>query len=115
MAHKTCTIIVTYNRLQLLKGAVNALRNQSCGSTIVVVNNGSTDGTREYLDSQKDLTAIHQDNSGGSGGFFTGRNGLTGGDTPLLLGKKASSHGGDLCAAHGEVFLRFLEVFERAF
>lgn len=72
MAHKTCTIIVTYNRLQLLKGAVNALRNQSCGSTIVVVNNGSTDGTREYLDSQKDLTAIHQDNSGGSGGFFTG-------------------------------------------
>ena len=37
-----------------------------------MVNNGSTDGTKEWLDNQTDLTIIHQTNVGGSGGFYTG-------------------------------------------
>ena len=41
-------------------------------NTILVVNNGSTDGTKEWLESQKDLSVINQKNVGGSGGFYTG-------------------------------------------
>jgi GT2 family glycosyltransferase len=37
-----------------------------------VINNGSTDGTKEWLDDQKDLWVIHQDNLGGAGGFHRG-------------------------------------------
>lgn len=40
--------------------------------SIIVVNNGSTDGTAEWLDSQTDLKVIHQENVGGSGGFYRG-------------------------------------------
>jgi len=36
------------------------------------VNNGSTDGTKEWLDSQADLKVVHQENLGGAGGFHTG-------------------------------------------
>ena len=72
MKAKVCTVVVTYNRLELLKGAIDALRAQSFSSDILVVNNGSTDGTDKYLDSQKDLHVIHQENLGGAGGFYTG-------------------------------------------
>ena len=70
---KIAAVIVTNNRLELLKEAVNAVKNQVCQpQTIVVVNNGSTDGTAAWLDTREDLEVIHQDNSGGSGGFYTG-------------------------------------------
>jgi GT2 family glycosyltransferase len=39
---------------------------------IIVVNNGSTDGTKDWLDEQTDLDVIHQENVGGSGGFYRG-------------------------------------------
>ena len=66
-------VVVTFNRLKLLKRTINALRNQTWPiAEIVVVNNGCTDGTGEWLEAQKDLTVITQDNVGGSGGFHTG-------------------------------------------
>ena len=66
-------VVVTYNRLGCLKQCLNALRNQSCQQfDIIVVNNGSTDGTKEFLDSQKDIIVIHQQNLGGAGGFYAG-------------------------------------------
>lgn len=66
-------VVVTYNRLELLKEVVEALRNQTYQDfKIVVINNDSPDGTKEWLDSQKDLITIHQRNVGGAGGFFTG-------------------------------------------
>jgi GT2 family glycosyltransferase len=37
-----------------------------------VINNGSTDGTHEWLDAQAGLEVVHQENVGGSGGFYTG-------------------------------------------
>jgi rhamnopyranosyl-N-acetylglucosaminyl-diphospho-decaprenol beta-1,3/1,4-galactofuranosyltransferase len=37
-----------------------------------VINNGSTDGTKEFLDRQEDILAIHQENLGGAGGFYAG-------------------------------------------
>lgn len=66
-------VIVTNNRLELLQEAIMAVKNQSVAlSHIIVINNGSTDGTTEWLGTQAGILVQHQKNSGGSGGFFTG-------------------------------------------
>ena len=66
-------VVVTYNRLSLLKECIDALRHQTYKNfRIVIVNNGSTDGTCEWLSLQNDLIVISQENSGGAGGFYTG-------------------------------------------
>lgn len=66
-------VVVTYNRLALLKEVVNSIRCQTyMDFDIVVVNNGSTDGTLGWLQDQSDIFVINQDNLGGAGGFFTG-------------------------------------------
>lgn len=66
-------VVVTYNRFELLKKCIDSLRGQTRKlDGIIVVNNGSTDGTRSWLDSQSDLKVVHQENGGGSFGFYTG-------------------------------------------
>lgn len=66
-------IVVTYNRLALLKDCIESLRNQTdMDFDIFVINNGSSDGTEKWLSGQKDLNYITQDNGGGAGGFYTG-------------------------------------------
>lgn len=66
-------VVVTYNRHDLLVRCIKCLRGQTVMlDNIIVVNNGSTDGTKEWLDKQNDLDVIHQENVGGSGGFFRG-------------------------------------------
>jgi rhamnopyranosyl-N-acetylglucosaminyl-diphospho-decaprenol beta-1,3/1,4-galactofuranosyltransferase len=66
-------VIVTYNRLELLKECIVSLRQQTYPlSEIIVVNNNSSDGTYEWLQTQTNLTIINQDNLGGSGGQYTG-------------------------------------------
>lgn len=66
-------VVVTFNRLKLLQRTVGSLREQTHRlSHIIVVNNGCTDGTDEWLKQQADLIVITQDNVGGSGGFYTG-------------------------------------------
>lgn len=66
-------IVVTYNRLKLLKKNIQSLREQTYQNRqIIVINNGSTDGTKQWLNEQNDLIVIHQDNLGGAGGFYTG-------------------------------------------
>jgi GT2 family glycosyltransferase len=66
-------VVVTYNRLELLKKVLESLRSQTLKPfKIIVVNNGSTDGTLEWLGNQDDLEIITQDNIGSSGGQFTG-------------------------------------------
>lgn len=65
-------VVVTYNRRELLKRNIACLRLNTPVSSIVVVNNGSTDGTGAWLDEQEDLTVVHQENVGGSGGFYRG-------------------------------------------
>lgn len=70
---KITAVVVTYNRHTLLQRTVAQLRRQSRPlDAIVVVNNGSTDGTADWLAAQTDLTVITQENVGGSGGFYTG-------------------------------------------
>lgn len=65
-------VVVTYNRMELLKRTVRRLQQNKPLSDIVVVNNGSTDGTAGWLETQPDLIVINQANVGGSGGFYTG-------------------------------------------
>lgn len=66
-------VVVTFNRITLLQKCIKALHNQSRKlDAIIVINNNSTDGTKEWLDEQKDLIVIHQENVGGSGGFYSG-------------------------------------------
>jgi GT2 family glycosyltransferase len=70
---KVAAIIITYNRLTLLKEAIEALRNQTRkADAIIVVNNSSSDGTSEWLAEQSDLAVITQPNFGSSGGQYTG-------------------------------------------
>lgn len=74
---KNGVVIVTYNRLNLLKECLAAVFTQEYAfSEAIVINNASTDGTREYLDGVKNygstrVTVIHSpENLGGSGGFY---------------------------------------------
>ena len=69
---KIIAVVVTYNRLELLKRNIDCLRQNTPLTSIVVVNNGSTDGTTQWLAAQPDLQVINQENVGGSGGFYTG-------------------------------------------
>lgn len=70
---KITAVVVTYNRLNLLKKVISNLKSQTRKlDNIIVVNNGSTDGTKEWLDEQDDLDIVHQENVGGSGGFYRG-------------------------------------------
>lgn len=73
MERKIIAVVVTYNRCTLLQRVISALKSQSVTlDGILIVNNGSTDGTKEWLDNQEGLTVIHQENVGGSGGFYRG-------------------------------------------
>lgn len=69
---KVIAVIVTYNRQQLLSECLSALRNQTRKiDKILVVNNGSTDNTDQWLKSQTDIECINQENLGSAGGFYT--------------------------------------------
>jgi len=74
MGQNLAAVIVTYNRIDKLKIALE--HSRKCNFyRIVVVNNCSTDGTREWLDSLVDgnLDIIHSEtNQGGAGGFYHG-------------------------------------------
>lgn len=70
---KTGAIVVTFNRLDCLRISVHNLRGQTCPlDKIIIVNNGSTDGTAEWLAQQSDLHVINQENLGSGEGFRLG-------------------------------------------
>ena len=70
---KAIAVVVTYNRLALLTECITALRNQTSPlDAILVINNGSTDDTQQWLAQQPDIINIYQNNLGSSGGFSTG-------------------------------------------
>lgn len=71
-------VIVTYNREQLLRECIDSVKRQTTiSSSIIVVNNASTDGTKSYLDNLMkndkifDIINLPQ-NVGGAGGFSKG-------------------------------------------
>lgn len=66
-------VTATHNRRHLLERCIQSVREQTrLPDEIIVVDNGSTDGTREWLEAQPDLVVIHQLNSGAAGGFRSG-------------------------------------------
>lgn len=66
-------VVVTYNRLDLLKQCVEALRRQTEACDILIVNNASTDGTELWLAEQQDVNSRNTgSNLGGAGGFNYG-------------------------------------------
>lgn len=74
---KVIAVVVTYNRKELLKEAIEALLNQEYNNCdVLIVDNASTDGTREYIDELLKDTRVHYENTGanlgGAGGFNYG-------------------------------------------
>lgn len=74
---KVIAVVVTYNRKELLKEAIEALLMQSYKNLeILVVDNASTDGTKEMITKNYTEKGIHyyntNNNIGGAGGFNYG-------------------------------------------
>lgn len=75
---RICTVVVTYNRYELLKECLDSLINQTILNTILVVDNASTDGTQNrieedgYLNNTQIIYKKLNINSGGAGGFHFG-------------------------------------------
>jgi glycosyltransferase involved in cell wall biosynthesis len=57
-------IIPTYNRLWCLPRAIESCRQTKCITEIIVVDDGSTDGTWEWLQQQSDVKSVFQKNQG---------------------------------------------------
>lgn len=78
MARRYAVVIVTYNRLTLLKECIQCVETQTIPATrIIVVNNASTDKTTDFLSEkrkQNDKFYIIEckQNIGGAGGFYKG-------------------------------------------
>lgn len=75
MSERICVVLVTHNRLALLRESLNALaRSTRPIDQIIVVNNQSTDGTAEALSA--DFPQVHVINTtanvGSAGGYFLG-------------------------------------------
>lgn len=83
---KIIAVVVTYNRIALLKECVHALLHQKeCTDAqldILLVDNASDDDTKEWIEEQITHTASHDktsiyalhlsENTGGAGGFYHG-------------------------------------------
>lgn len=73
---KVATIVVTYNRKALLKECINSLLSQTAFNDIFIIDNNSTDGTYEAIQSytnHKNINYINTgSNLGGAGGFQYG-------------------------------------------
>jgi len=75
---KICTVVVTYNRYELLKECLNSLLKQTYKTDILVVNNASTDNTDtrlkddKYLENENIIYKKMYKNIGGAGGFYYG-------------------------------------------
>ncbi len=74
---KVIAVVVTYNRKVLLKEAINALLSQDYKNCkVLVIDNASTDGTKEYIKEElKNKNVFYENtgsNLGGAGGFNFG-------------------------------------------
>lgn len=75
-AQHVTAVVVTYNRLSLLRRCLAALCAQTVqGFTVLLVDNASTDGTAEYAQSLTMPGLVYRNpgrNLGGAGGFSYG-------------------------------------------
>lgn len=75
--NKTVAIIVTYNRIILLKECIQRILGQTASCDILIVDNASSDGTQEYMkNTYRDFDNViyinTEKNLGGAGGFNYG-------------------------------------------
>ena len=75
--NKIVTVVVTYNRKELLKKCINALLNQTITeSDIIIIDNASTDDTKDYIAEERGNQRVKyfrlKKNTGGAGGFNAG-------------------------------------------
>ena len=75
--NKVIAVVVTYNRIKLLKQCVEALQKQNYPCDIMIVNNNSGDGTETWaieISKQKENIKYLNTgaNIGGAGGFNAG-------------------------------------------
>lgn len=74
---KSCAIVVTYNRKELLKECLTSLLNQSIKlDEVIVIDNASTDDTPKMVKENFPSTTLIalNENLGGAGGFYEGLN-----------------------------------------
>lgn len=70
---RICVVIVTWNRLEMLKTCVEAAKTNAPEADILVVDNASTDGTGEWLAPESGISVLSlSENTGGAGGFAAG-------------------------------------------
>ena len=70
---QVCIVVVTWNRLEMLKACVAAVKENVREADLLVVDNASTDGTGEWLSRQEWLHVLSlPENIGGAGGFAAG-------------------------------------------
>ena len=71
MNHTVCAVMVTYNRLEILKQTLAHVLDQEYPPTnVIIIDNYSTDGTREYLEgllTDTRIKTIHLDKNMGAG------------------------------------------------
>jgi len=79
MSNRTevCAVVVTYNRKEKLEKCIECLLGQKeAQCDVLIVNNASTDGTEEMIQSEFNLPEVHYYNTGtnlgGAGGFEFG-------------------------------------------
>lgn len=65
-------IITTLDNLPLLKEQIPVLRDDPYIDEIVVVNNGSLDGTKDWLENEEDLVVVNRKNDGAGPGRNSG-------------------------------------------
>lgn len=84
-------VIVTYNREHLLRECIRKAADQTVSAaSIIIVNNASTDGTKEYLETLERQDRIYDiinllQNIGGAGGFAKGIERASGKDVEFVL------------------------------
>ena len=62
-------IIVNYNTLRLTRDCIESIKEKTHGVEfeIIVVDNGSTDGSRELFENNRDVVYIYSAKNGGFG------------------------------------------------
>lgn len=71
--NNVAVVIVTYNRKELLRECLEHLRSQTYKTfDVIIVDNGSTDGTGQFVETTEALYYRLETNRGGAGGFNYG-------------------------------------------
>lgn len=92
---------MTYNSEEHIVALLESLRTEfedTPGGVVIVVDNGSTDGTLALLDARKDITVVRSENTGFAGGVNTGVRASPGGSTILVLNPDATVSPGAVSA-----------------